>query len=77
MTGRWQHYGVESLHPLGHRLKTVVLISATKDTYVDENYFATFNSLSMYSIRKEFYIIQICVTIMIFSQIKVFSHVIP
>jgi hypothetical protein len=77
MTGRRQHYGVESLHLLGHRVKTVVLISATKDTYVDKNCFAIFNSLSMYSVCKKFYIIPVCVTLMLFSQIKIFCHVIP
>jgi len=30
MTGRRQHYDMESLHLLGHRVKTVVLISAKK-----------------------------------------------
>jgi hypothetical protein len=54
MIGRRQHYGMESLHLLGHRVKTMVLTSATKDTYVDENYFAIFNSLFMYSICKKF-----------------------
>jgi hypothetical protein len=63
MTGRRQHYGVESLHPLGHRVKTAVLTSATKDAYVDENYFAICNSLSMYSTCKKIYISPICVNL--------------
>jgi hypothetical protein len=77
MTGQRQHYGVESLYLLGHRVKTVALISATKYTFVDENYFVIFNFLSMYSICKQFYFTPICVTLMVFSQIKVFCHVIP
>jgi len=72
MTGQRQHCGVESLHFLGHRVKIVALISTTKDTYVDENYFVIFNFLSVCSIWKQFYFIPICVTLMIFSQIKVF-----
>jgi hypothetical protein len=77
VTERRHHYGMECLQLLGHRVKSVVLISATKHTFIDENYFAIFNSLSMYSIYKKFYFIPICVTLMIFSQIKVFSRVIP
>jgi len=77
MTGQRQHYGVESLHLLGHHVKTVVFISATKYTYDDENYFVIFNSLPMYAICKPFHFTPVCVTLMIFSQIKVFSRVIP
>jgi len=75
MTGRRQHYGVESLHLLGYRMKRVELISATKDTYVDENYFAIFNSLFIHSICNKFYITPICVTLNdIFSNQSFLPH---